>query len=165
VSSSCHRLSPFLCFFSIFIFYFYRDDILEEGLKVAFPRVEALMSGSSSRRRPGLFYAAPAFGLFLLFLWFWIGPHHEQPVVYPPPRPISNAPEKEMIGKDWDFVRDARNFLMTDARCDEAFPDLFKEIDRAVEVRRKDHVTSKELDEIMKVKGYMRVMIYDQQVH
>jgi hypothetical protein len=53
---------------------------------------------------------------------------------------------------------------MTDARCDEAFPELFKEIDRAVEVRKQDHVTKKELDSIMKVNGYMRVMIYDQQV-
>jgi hypothetical protein len=134
-------------------------------MKVAFSRVEAFMSGPSSRRRPGLLYTAPAFGLSLLFLWFWIGRHHEQPVVYPPPRPINNAPEKEMIREDWDFVRDARNFLMTDARCDEAFPELFKEIDRAVEVRKNDHVTLKELDEIVKVKGYMRAMIYDQQVY
>jgi hypothetical protein len=54
---------------------------------------------------------------------------------------------------------------MTDARCDEAFPDLFREIDRAVDLRKDDHVTKKELDEIMKVKGYMRAMIYDQQVN
>jgi hypothetical protein len=54
---------------------------------------------------------------------------------------------------------------MTDARCDGAFPELFKEIDRAVEVRKNDHVTLKELDEIAKVKGYMRAMIYDQQVY
>jgi hypothetical protein len=53
---------------------------------------------------------------------------------------------------------------MTDARCDEAFPDLFKEIDRAVEVRQNDHITFKEIDSIKKVKGYMRAMIYDQQV-
>jgi hypothetical protein len=134
-------------------------------MKVAFSRVEGFMSGPSSRRRPGLFYVASVFGLSLLFAWFWIGRHHEQPVVYPPPRPINNAPEKETIGKDWDFVRDARNFLMNDARCDEAFPELFKEIDRAVEVRKNDHVTLKELDEIAKVKGYMRAMIYDQQVY
>jgi hypothetical protein len=121
------------------------------------------MSGSSSRRRPALYYAAPAFVLSLTVLWLWISRHHEQPVVYPPPRPV-DSPEQEFVRKDWDFVRDARNFLMTDARCDEAFPELFKEIDRAVEVRKQDHVTMKELDSIMKVNGYMRAMIYDQQV-
>jgi hypothetical protein len=121
------------------------------------------MSGSTSRRRPVLYYAAPAFVLSLTFLWFLISRHHEQPVVYPPPRPV-DSPEQKPVREDWDFVRDARNFLMTDARCDEAFPELFKEIDRAVEVRKQDHVTKKELDSIMKVNGYMRVMIYDQQV-
>ena len=132
-------------------------------MKPAFSRVESFMTGSTSRRRPGVFYAAPALGLSLLFLWFWINRHPEQPVFYPPPRPV-NSPEHDVVKEDWDFVRDARNLLMTDARCDEAFPELFQEIDRAVQVRRNDHVTSKELDNIMKVKGYMRVMIYDQQV-
>jgi hypothetical protein len=122
------------------------------------------MSGSSSRRRLGLFYIAPALILSLLLLWFWISRHHEQPVIYPPPRVVD--PDKpEVVREDWDFVRDARNFLMTDKRCDEAFPGLFKEIDRAVEVRKQSHVTKKELDSIKKVKGYMRAMIYDQQVN
>ncbi|PMD41272.1 DUF821 domain protein [Hyaloscypha variabilis F] len=133
-------------------------------MKAALSRVEAFMTGSTNRRRPGIFYAAPAFGLSLLFLWFWINRPHEQPVFYPPPRPV-NAPEQEVVKEDWDFVRDARNLLMTDARCDEAFPELYKEINRAVEVRKGDHVTSKELDKIMKVPGYMRVMIYDQQLY
>ena len=122
------------------------------------------MSGSSSRRRVGLFYIAPALVLSLLLLWFWISRHHEQPVVYPPPRVVDPA-KPEVVREDWDFVRDARNFLMTDTRCDEAFPGLFKEIDRAVEVRKESHVNKKELDSIKKVKGYMRAMIYDQQVN
>jgi len=73
--------------------------------------------------------------------------------------------EKEVVQEGWDFVRDARNLLMTDARCDEAFPGLFKEVDRAVELRQTDHITSRELDSIKKVKGYVRAMIYDQQLY
>ena len=131
------------------------------------------------RRRPGIFYAAAAFTFSVLFLWVLLNRHHEEPFVYPPPRPVVDTPETEPAREDWDFVRDARNFLMTDARCDEAFPGLFKEIDRAVEERRDNHITKKELDSIKeeidrtdkekeekkKVKGYMRAMIYDQQVH
>jgi hypothetical protein len=117
---------------------------------------------SMSRRRPAILYGAPAFALSVLFLWVLVNRHHEEPFVYPPPTQV--VPEQEVIREDWNFVRDARNFLMTDARCDEAFPGLFKEIDRAVEVRKDDHITIGEVDSIKKVKGYMRAMIYDQQV-
>jgi hypothetical protein len=118
-----------------------------------------------SRRRPAIYYAAPAFVLSVLVLWVLINRHHEEPFTYPPPKQV-DVPEieKEVVQEGWDFVRDARNLLMSDARCDEAFPGLFKEVDRAVELRQDDHITVRELDSTKIVKGYMRAMIYDQQV-
>ena len=64
----------------------------------------------------------------------------------------------------WDFERDANNLLLSDAQCDAAFPSLFQEIDRAVEHRRHKHVTKKDLDNIEISNGYVRGMIYNQQV-
>ena len=64
----------------------------------------------------------------------------------------------------WNFERDANNLLLSDAQCDAAFPGLFKEIDRAVSHRRRNHITISEIDEIKISNGYVRGMIYDQQV-
>jgi len=120
---------------------------------------------SMSRRRPAIYYAAPAFALSVLILWLLLNRHHVEPLTYPPAQQL-DVPEieKEVVQEGWNYARDARNLLMSDARCDEAFPGLFKEVDRAVGMRQDDHITKRELDSIEKVKGYMRAMIYDQQV-
>ncbi|RFU24427.1 hypothetical protein B7463_g11911, partial [Scytalidium lignicola] len=54
---------------------------------------------------------------------------------------------------------------MNDTHCNLAFPGLFKEIDRAVELRKNHHVTLKEIDAISPIRGYNRVMIYDNQLY
>jgi hypothetical protein len=54
--------------------------------------------------------------------------------------------------------------MLTDTQCDQAFPGLFKEIDRAVEHRRNKAITMQEIDDIVPSNGYVRAMIYEQQV-
>lgn len=53
---------------------------------------------------------------------------------------------------------------MNDTQCDIAFPDLFAEIDRAVELRKNHRITLKEVDSVRPIRGYNRAMIYDNQV-
>ena len=53
---------------------------------------------------------------------------------------------------------------MSDAQCDLAFPDLFKEIDRAVELRKKTPITLKEVESVQPIRGYNHAMIYDNEV-
>lgn len=64
----------------------------------------------------------------------------------------------------WDYTRDRDNLLLTQDQCDQAFPDLFAEIDRAREARSFNPITTKELDSITPRNGYIRAMIHDQQV-
>ena len=51
--------------------------------------------------------------------------------------------------------------MLSDAQCDAAFPDLFREVDRAVTWRKDNHVTIKEMDKVPFVRGYARAIIYD----
>lgn len=65
----------------------------------------------------------------------------------------------------WNFTRDARNLLLNHDQCDLAFPRLFQEIDRPVSNRRSRPITLKEIEGIQPMNGYIRAMIYDQQVN
>jgi hypothetical protein len=77
--------------------------------------------------------------------------------------PVPTFPSGPFEGT-WNSTRDARNLLMSDAQCSHAFPDLFREIDRAVDLRKENPITWKELDSIVPIRGYNRAMIYDNQV-
>lgn len=76
----------------------------------------------------------------------------------------TRPPKKAASDENWNFKRDARNLLMNETQCDLAFPDLFKDIDRAVASRQSNRITLKEIDETEKVRGYTRAIIYDQNV-
>ncbi|KAK2629791.1 hypothetical protein QTJ16_000611 [Diplocarpon rosae] len=89
--------------------------------------------------------------------------HHFKPFA-PPPRSAHPAPRGQFDGK-WNYTRDERNLMLSEAQCHQAFPNFYVEIDRAVEDRRTHHVTLKETDEIPKDGGYIRAMIYDQQLY
>jgi hypothetical protein len=108
------------------------------------------------RRHPYVLLAALTFVLSMLFY----GYHYE------PFRPLRKAhpPSKGLFDGQWNFTRDARNLQMNDTQCDVAFPDLFMEIDRAVEWRKNHHISLREIDSVRPMKGYNRVMIYDNQV-
>lgn len=114
-------------------------------------------SMSIFKRYPYVLLAALTFVLSLLFYGYHNDPFH--------PRLRQAFPSAKVpFDGQWDFERDARNLLMNDTQCDLAFPDLFREIDRAVDSRKNNHVTLKEIDAIVPIRGYNRVMIYDNQV-
>ncbi|CAL3968333.1 hypothetical protein PZA11_006716 [Diplocarpon coronariae] len=89
--------------------------------------------------------------------------HHFKPFA-PPPRNARPSSRGQFDGT-WNYTRDARNLMLSEAQCHQAFPNFYLEIDRAVEDRRSNHVTLKETDEISKDRGYIRAMIYDQELY
>lgn len=78
---------------------------------------------------------------------------------------IPSIPHREPTFFDgsWDYNRDKDNLLFNQGQCDQAFPGLFTEIERA-SADRKRPITLKELDSITPRNGHVRAMIYDQQV-
>ncbi|KAL2062734.1 hypothetical protein VTL71DRAFT_5806 [Oculimacula yallundae] len=82
----------------------------------------------------------------------------------PPPRDAHPQGRGNFDGT-WNYTRDARNLMMGESQCMLAFPNLYHEIDRAVEDRKSNHVTLKEIDDMPHGNGYLRVMIYDQQIY
>lgn len=55
--------------------------------------------------------------------------------------------------------------MLTQEQCTQAFPDLYSEIVRARDDRKSRLISIKELDNIPTRNGYIRAMIYDQQVN
>lgn len=64
----------------------------------------------------------------------------------------------------WDYHRDQDNLLLDLGQCDAAFPDLFDEIKRPMKDRWSRRITLQEIDSIEPKNGYVRAMIFDQQV-
>ncbi|KAK5952431.1 hypothetical protein OHC33_006474 [Knufia fluminis] len=108
-------------------------------------------------RRPALIVTAVV-GTFLLLIWH---------------RSNSPASLTALAGGDrrtdfdghWNFSRDRNNLLLDYAQCEDAFPKLFDEVERAVNLRRSNHITSAELDAIEPKNGYVRAMVYDQELY
>lgn len=64
----------------------------------------------------------------------------------------------------WDFERDAANLILNSHQCERAFPGLFEEVERPVKNRETSHIAASELDGVPKRNGYVRAMIFNQQV-
>lgn len=64
----------------------------------------------------------------------------------------------------WNYMRDRNNLLLDRDQCQQAFPGLFEEVDRAVSSRRNNRISLRDLDAIEPKNGYVRAMIYDQEV-
>ncbi len=64
----------------------------------------------------------------------------------------------------WNYQRDAENLMLDGQQCDQAFPGLFEEVDRPMKKRMHNHITFEEIENMPKQNGYVRVMIYNQQV-
>lgn len=67
----------------------------------------------------------------------------------------------------FDVEREERNYSLTNEQCNEAFPKLWKELDRALETRRLNEepkITEADIDLEGHGSGFIRVMIYDRQV-
>lgn len=82
--------------------------------------------------------------------------------------PIQTA---EALPEQWVFntKRDERNYGLSEAQCDAAFPGFYKEIDRAVAFRKDydlGHVMEEDVDIEWRSKDgeIMRIMLYDRQV-
>lgn len=101
-----------------------------------------------------------AFFLTTLFVWYETSSH--------PPfsLPATHGAVGHITGFDgtWNYTRDRNNLLLDRDQCQQAFPGLFEEVDRAVGSRRHDHISVRELDAIVPKNGYVRAMIYDQEV-
>lgn len=114
--------------------------------------------------RRALVFAAAGL-LTLAFLTWYSGTGHGPPTI---PR---HGGFRHIFGTSprfdgrWDFQRDAGNLLLDSRQCDQAFPGLFVEVERPVNQRlAQSRVTLDELDSIPKQNGFVRAMIYDQQV-
>ena len=71
---------------------------------------------------------------------------------------------KDPVYRSWDFKRDRRKLVLSRSRCQRTFPGLFEEVDRMVDIQRMNRITNETLDQIPRRNGYLRVMLYDQQV-
>ena len=65
----------------------------------------------------------------------------------------------------WDYARDRNNLLLTQGQCEQAFPGLFGEVERANNVwKAQGGVTEETLDSVKGMNGYTRAMVFDQKV-
>ncbi|KAF3484072.1 DUF821 domain-containing protein [Arthroderma uncinatum] len=95
--------------------------------------------------------------LLALVLLFWY-----QQRTYSRPTPPTHSPHHNT---QWDYKRDANTLILNAARCQSAFPGLFAEVDRAKRERANRHIRLDEIDSITIKNGYVRAMIYDQQLY
>jgi hypothetical protein len=65
---------------------------------------------------------------------------------------------------NWNPARDSLNLLLNDGQCTEAFSGLFADINRAIEDRGGMQVSIAELERVPRINGYVRGMIYNQEV-
>lgn len=113
-----------------------------------------------AQQRPYLLIA-PCILLLLGLFVYW----RPQPNVRTKGPPFISQPQRpHQFDGSWNYERDRDNLLLTQGQCDQAFPDLFADIDRASEARSVHPITLQELDSITPRNGYIRAMVYDQQV-
>lgn len=123
---------------------------------------------SLSRRRQYIF----AFALFFTLLILFYGTRQQRLAAIPatpqqyPTVTIDFHQEQSSRSFDgnWTYTRDYRNLFLTQRQCDAAFPGLFEEVERPVKLRKSNKITLKELDDTPALNGFIRAMIYDQQV-
>lgn len=77
----------------------------------------------------------------------------------------ANAHNNSTLNWAFNVTRDQDDYGLTAEQCQIAFPKLFVEIDRSVEMRREKPITPKEFETNVKVKDAMvRAMIYQGEV-
>ena len=108
------------------------------------------------KRRRSVILSAGIFFLFILFLRL---------------RSAHSDPSRDALAKSrgtpdplWQYPRDAKNYRLTGQECSKVFPGLFVDVDRAIRDRNGARITLEELESIPKRNGYVRAMIYDQEV-
>jgi hypothetical protein len=84
--------------------------------------------------------------------------------------PSAQPQSTDQLPKEWvfDTKRDERQYGLNEAQCGAAFPDFYKEIDRAVAFRQEkglENVREEDVDIEWREEGeIIRVMLYDRQV-
>ena len=70
------------------------------------------------------------------------------------------------LGVSWEYryEQDGSNEALSPHQCNAAFPGLFEDIHRAVNLRRSNFVKAEELTSMKMHKGMVRAMIYDGEV-
>lgn len=67
---------------------------------------------------------------------------------------------------EFDYKRHGRKYGLSEDQCSTAFPELYKEVDRAVEFRRRvGNITLSDLDVGWRGDGIVRAMIHDNQLY
>lgn len=85
----------------------------------------------------------------------------------PPPSPPQPLKKKPQNG-EWSYEpeRDSRNIGLNRAQCDAAFPDLYYEIERAVEVwqKRKHQISQHDIEISWRKDAAFQVLVQDNQL-
>lgn len=130
---------------------------------LAFEKVEAYVSPyvrqdviQLVKRRRSVILSVCVFFFFILLLQL---------------RSAHSDPSRDALSKSrgtpdplWQYPRDAKNYRLTGEECSKVFPGLFVDVDRAIRDRNGARITLEELESIPKRNGYVRAMIYDQEV-
>lgn len=113
-----------------------------------------------SRRR--ILLLVPISITILIFVWY---SHSGSPgALATRPQPAPATPYNDFDGR-WNYERDGKTLQLTLDQCDQAFPSLFDEVDRAVEHWSAAPINEAKLDEITPRNGFVRAMIYDQNLY
>lgn len=112
-------------------------------------------------KRP-LLVALPCF-LLVLGFFVYISPRPRSRV-QPVQTPLTQPHGQHRFNGAWSYERDRDDLLLTQGQCDLAFPDLFADLERAGAARADRPITLREIDSVPPRNGYIRAMIYDQQV-
>ncbi|KAL2444187.1 hypothetical protein ABEF95_015792 [Exophiala dermatitidis] len=109
--------------------------------------------------RRALIFTISGLATCVLLTWYLLSGHERPPLPavphgFGPPRPST-----------WDYRRDANNLRLDLRQCEQAFPGLFEEVERPLADRRNSSITLEELDSVPRQNGYVRGMIYDQQLY
>jgi hypothetical protein len=81
--------------------------------------------------------------------------------------PVGDADKLPTMDLDWrfDFDRDGQNLGLTLTQCEAAFPGLFEDVIRAVDVRWEKPISKQELDDIELGHGMVRATIFEGKVY
>lgn len=101
--------------------------------------------------------------LLVLCFFLYINPKPRSRV-QPTRTPLTQPHGQHLFDGAWQYERDRDNLLLTQGQCDLAFPDLFADLERAGAARANRPITLGEIDSVPPRDGYIRAMIYDQQV-
>jgi hypothetical protein len=122
------------------------------------------MLSSLSDRRSSVIVFAFAIVTFTFFLWYTGTISVPETVISTLKHDRDASRRRKPFNGKWNYKRDAENLMLDSRQCEQAFPGLFLEVERAVKVSSYSNITVDIIDSVPRQNGYVRAMIYDQQV-